>query len=74
MLATNIDGVGNNTVKGLGDHGEVGGVLEELESGGIDAEAVFEEEVDGHPWEAPEALHPVPKSHHLPDLVRTLLR
>lgn len=56
MLATEVDGVGEEAVEGLADHGEVGGVLEELEGGGGDGEGVLEEEVEGHPREAAEAL------------------
>lgn len=59
VLAGEVDCVGKDAVKGLCNHGKVGGVQEELEGRGVHVEGVLEKEVDGHPWEAPETLHPV---------------
>lgn len=69
MLVRNVDGVRNEAVEGLGDHGKVGGVLEELKRGGVHIEAILEKEVHRHPRKAPKALHPEPKPQQLPDRV-----
>lgn len=66
MLASEVDCVGKDAVEGLGNHGNVGRVEEELEGRGINVEGVLEVEIDGHPWEAPETLHPVAQSQNLP--------
>lgn len=69
MLAGNIDGIRENSVERLSDHGKIGGVLKELESGRGDIEAVLEEEVNRHPREATETLNPIPQTENLPDRV-----
>lgn len=65
-VAADGDGVGEEAEERLGDHGEVGGRLEDLQRGGGDAHAVLEEEVDAQPWEQPEPLHPEPHRDHPP--------
>lgn len=60
------DGVGEEADERLGDHGQVGGGLEDLQRGGVDAHAVLEEEVDAQPWEQPEPLHPESDPDHQP--------
>ena len=67
VLASDVDGVGNDAVQGFSDHGEIGGALEELEGGRGGVKAVLEEEVDGSPWEAPEPLHTEPQPQQSPD-------
>lgn len=60
VLAGDIEGIGEEAIKGLGDHGEVGGVLKDLEGGWIQTEAVLQEEHYPHPWVAPHSLHKEP--------------
>ena len=72
MLAGNINGVRENPVERLGDHGKIGGVLKKLESRRVDIETVLEEEVNRHPWKAPETLNPIPQSENLPDRIITI--
>ena len=41
MLARDVEGVGEEAVQRLGDHGKVGGAEKELKSGGVHAHAVL---------------------------------
>jgi len=63
-MAAYGDGIGQEAKERLGDHGKVGGGLEDLQRGGGDAHAVLEEEIDAQPREEPEALHPEPHPDH----------
>jgi hypothetical protein len=65
-VPANGDGVGEEAEERLGDHGQVGGGLEDLQRGGGDAHAVLEEEVDAQPREQPEPLHPESDPDHEP--------
>lgn len=58
MLAGNVDGIGDDTVEGLADHGQISWVLEDLKSGRVYIETILQEEINSHPRKAPEALHP----------------
>lgn len=60
MLARDAERIGNDAEEGLGYHGEISRVLEDLKRGRVDPETVLEEEVDSHPWETPKPLHPEP--------------
>lgn len=60
VLGSNVDGVGDEAIEGLTNHGEIGGVLDKLEGGRRGVEGVLEEEVDGGPWEAPKPLNAEP--------------
>lgn len=65
-MAAYGDGIGEEAKERLGDHGQVGGGLEDLQRGGGDAHAVLEEETDAQPREEPEALHPEAHPDHQP--------
>jgi hypothetical protein len=39
--------------------------LKELKRGGVHIDSVLEKEDHSHPWEAPEALYPVPEPQDL---------
>lgn len=69
MLAGNINGIRENPVKRLGDHGKIGGILKKLKSRRVHIEAILEEEVNRHPWKATETLNPIPQSKNLPDRI-----
>ena len=69
MLAGNINGVRENPVQRLRDHRKISGVLKKLKSRRIYIEAVLEEEVNRHPWEATETLNPISQSENLPDRI-----
>lgn len=58
MLASDVNGIGEDAIEGLGNHGKIGGALKDLKGGGVHAEAILEEEIDTHPWKTPEPLHP----------------
>ena len=45
-MAAYGDGIGEEAKERLGDHGQVGGGLEDLQRGGGDTHAVLEEEID----------------------------
>ncbi|CAN1162588.1 hypothetical protein LINPERHAP2_LOCUS24583 [Linum perenne] len=59
VLAGDVEGIGDEAVERFTDHGEIGGILEELKSGRVEIESVFEEEIDSEPWETSESLDPV---------------
>lgn len=57
-----VDSIGDDAQQGLGHHGEVANILYELKRGRAEVEGVHQVEVEGQPWEAPEALHPAPST------------
>ena len=67
-------GVREEAEERLSQHGQVGGVEEQLHSRGVHSESVFEEEPHCHPRQTPHSLHPIPHpQHYLPILLLLLL-
>lgn len=73
MSAADVDGVGEHPIERLGDHGQVCGVLHELQSQGAEAQPVGQMEVQSQPWEASETLHPVTEPAQSPHPLLALL-
>ena len=59
MSPFDVDGIRDDTIEGFSHHGKVHTALDDLQRPWIHREGIFQEEIDGKPREASEALDKV---------------